>query len=246
MHSTLHELDSMAALCGRLRLLPAEGASEQQLLAPLCEAIGAEAAAYRHLVLTGGEVRIANIGNVGIPATVTEAYRQHFHRYDPALALLRNPSQAPALIDTSTPVRERQFQHYRRAFLEPHGLHQHLGFLLRDDSGQCAWVFNFHRHRRNAEFDALSHARARLIYNVLQGQAALLSSTQTTSLAISHPLLSARELAVARAVVQGFTNKQIAHTHDISVRTVENHLRGIYRKLNIHTRTQLGALLHSH
>jgi DNA-binding CsgD family transcriptional regulator len=242
MHAPLAELDLMAAICSRLSLSASGKRIESQLLEPLCTALGAEAAACRQWSLAADTPRIAALGSVGIANAVTEAYLTDFYRYDPALACLGDPSRFADFPDPASPETRASFQHYVRDFLEPNGLHQHIGFMLRDAPGRHVWAFNFHRNRASATFDALEHARARLLRSVLQGQATLLSTSPGTNAV----LLSERELAVARTVGQGLSNKQIAAELGISVRTVENHLRVIYRKLNIHSRTQLGILLNTH
>ncbi|MCH7662720.1 MAG: response regulator transcription factor [Chloroflexi bacterium] len=50
--------------------------------------------------------------------------------------------------------------------------------------------------------------------------------------------LSDRETEVLHHLAQGRTNKDIAQTLFLSVRTVESHLRGIYRKLDVGSRTE--------
>lgn len=241
--ATLAELDLMASTCSRVSLAASGASIEAQLLEPLRAALGAEAAAYRQWTIVDDKPHIAAIATVGVAEAVTTAYLAYFQRYDPALACLGDPSRFADFPDPVSPETRASFQHYVRGFLEPHGLHQHLGFMLRDPSGRHVWVFNFHRNRRNAAFDALHHARARLLRSVLQGQAALVVGAASGTDPV---MLSERELAVARAVGQGLSNKQIAAELAISVRTVENHLRVIYRKLNIHSRTQLGILLNTH
>lgn len=54
------------------------------------------------------------------------------------------------------------------------------------------------------------------------------------------------ERTIAGLVVQGLSNKEIARAQAISVYTVENHLKSIYRKLDLSSRTQLAPLLYPH
>jgi DNA-binding CsgD family transcriptional regulator len=51
--------------------------------------------------------------------------------------------------------------------------------------------------------------------------------------------LTGRERRIAELAVQGLTNRQIAQTLFLSARTVEHHLRNIYRKLGIRGRDEL-------
>jgi DNA-binding CsgD family transcriptional regulator len=53
--------------------------------------------------------------------------------------------------------------------------------------------------------------------------------------------LTAREVEVAHLVVKGLTNPQIARLLHISVRTVQNHLRSIYGKVDVNNRTSLAT-----
>jgi DNA-binding CsgD family transcriptional regulator len=55
-------------------------------------------------------------------------------------------------------------------------------------------------------------------------------------------MLTAQEAQIARLVAEGETNPQIASHLYISKSTVEYHLRKIYRKLGVSTRTQLARL----
>ncbi|OTG86116.1 hypothetical protein B9T31_08735 [Acinetobacter sp. ANC 4558] len=56
--------------------------------------------------------------------------------------------------------------------------------------------------------------------------------------------LTYREKDVIQQLVMGKSNKLIAHELHISIRTVENHLRSVYEKLGVHTRTQLIHAVH--
>jgi DNA-binding NarL/FixJ family response regulator len=55
--------------------------------------------------------------------------------------------------------------------------------------------------------------------------------------------LSKRELAIAQLVHAGRTNRQIADELSISLKTVENHLAKIFRRLEISSRSQLATLV---
>jgi DNA-binding CsgD family transcriptional regulator len=55
--------------------------------------------------------------------------------------------------------------------------------------------------------------------------------------------LTASELRVAMAVGQGLSNRDAAARLYVSVKTVDYHLQNIYRKLDVHSRSQLAALV---
>ena len=55
--------------------------------------------------------------------------------------------------------------------------------------------------------------------------------------------LTPQERVVARLVAQGFTNKQIAEQLFLSPNTIETHLRHIFQKADVRTRTQLAHVL---
>jgi len=58
----------------------------------------------------------------------------------------------------------------------------------------------------------------------------------------THPAgLSQRELEVARLLAKGSTNKAIAADLQLSVRTVESHVRNVLAKVGLENRTQLAA-----
>ena len=54
----------------------------------------------------------------------------------------------------------------------------------------------------------------------------------------SHEVLSGRELEVLRLLCQGYSDKGIAQTLYLSVRTVNSHVSHIYAKLGVGTRTE--------
>lgn len=70
---------------------------------------------------------------------------------------------------------------------------------------------------------------------------------RASALAAPDPLaeLTDRERVVADCIVQGMTNKEAAAHLFLTLKTIEWHLRQIYRKLGIKSRTQLAALAHA-
>jgi DNA-binding CsgD family transcriptional regulator len=55
---------------------------------------------------------------------------------------------------------------------------------------------------------------------------------------MSNPKFSKREKEVTKFLLEGKSNKQIAHKLGVSVRTVEFHLSNIYARLNTRSRTE--------
>jgi DNA-binding NarL/FixJ family response regulator len=55
--------------------------------------------------------------------------------------------------------------------------------------------------------------------------------------------LTAQELRVALAVARGATNREVAAELFLSPKTIEFHLRLVYRKLGVRSRTQLARLV---
>ncbi len=54
--------------------------------------------------------------------------------------------------------------------------------------------------------------------------------------------LSEREITVLKLVAEGKTNKEIANVLDFSEKTVKNHVRNIFHKLQVYDRTQAAIL----
>lgn len=166
-----------------------------------------------------------------------------------------------------------EFRRYRDEFLVPNNLCHHVGFCFQDPPGSRMFLLNFHRSEESSPFNRLDRARAKIVSVVLHAKAAEFGAavgsdghgrrragiddpellidgrcngrdTAVHSIEGSCSPLSARELEVAQTVARGLTNKQIAATLSISVRTVENHMRSIFTKLQVTTRTCLAAKLH--
>ncbi|WP_418514835.1 LuxR C-terminal-related transcriptional regulator [Delftia sp. PS-11] len=57
-------------------------------------------------------------------------------------------------------------------------------------------------------------------------------------------MLSARESEILELLSLGYRNKEIARRKDLSPHTVNSHVRNIYRKLSVNSRSELRAVLH--
>ena len=75
--------------------------------------------------------------------------------------------------------------------------------------------------------------RSRIVFDPKKG--ARLSSKQPTRLST----LTQRELQVLRYLAKGMSKKEIAHTINLSVSTVERHSDRLMKKLDIHDRVEL-------
>ncbi|MDH5616575.1 MAG: helix-turn-helix transcriptional regulator, partial [Acidimicrobiia bacterium] len=57
--------------------------------------------------------------------------------------------------------------------------------------------------------------------------------------------LSPREVEIARLVASGASNREVAQSFFISLRTVERHMTNVLTKLGLRNRTELAAFMHS-
>jgi two-component system, NarL family, nitrate/nitrite response regulator NarL len=58
--------------------------------------------------------------------------------------------------------------------------------------------------------------------------------------------LTVREMEIARAVVSGYSNKEIANRHGISEQTVKHHITNIFDKLGVFNRLELTLFVFHH
>jgi DNA-binding CsgD family transcriptional regulator len=123
-----------------------------------------------------------------------------------------------------------------------------IGNLVGAGRTEILWGERLRRSRRRAEARThLEHA-----VELLRGVGAtILAEKATTELRAaggvvgedmaSHQLLTPHELQVARLVVSGASNRDLAAKLFISPRTVEAHLTAIFRKLGVRNRRELSA-----
>lgn len=91
--------------------------------------------------------------------------------------------------------------------------------------------------RGGSETDA---ARCAALSQAAQGRC---QQPSTPALSARPNLVTEREIEVALDAVRGLTSPEISKVRYISVRTVDNHLSSVYRKLGVSGRDELGSLL---
>lgn len=251
--SAADELNRASELCGRIGWSGLYGDVSPAVLEPVAAFLGAETASFRSFA---DSQTAPTPVTLGIAAAVNEAYVARFHKLDPARRLIGRRLTEPTFAapagngawSRERPAPEQleryraEFDRYRREFLLPSNFYHHVGFSVPDAEGR-ALLFDFHRPAGSPAFGALERARARIVAVFLHAKVvARRNPSAGTEL---DDRLSARETEVAEAVAHGLSNKQIAATLDISVRTVENHMRSIFDKLGVTTRTRLAARVHA-
>ncbi len=96
-------------------------------------------------------------------------------------------------------------------------------------------------YRHNARRDFLSLVKQRLAETELGDFVYTLSRKPRPDPTIE--ALTEREREIAEAVGRGLQNKEIAAELNISKHTVSSHLRRIFRKLRVHSRTAVGTYM---
>jgi predicted ATPase/DNA-binding CsgD family transcriptional regulator len=116
--------------------------------------------------------------------------------------------------------------------------------------GEFQPIYRTRVDRLRAAADAALGADAELVWRegsrVALDDAIALAFGDSKPRTVSPSGLSERELEVARLVAEGLTNKAIAARLQLSVRTVDSHVRHALTKLGLDNRTQLAAWTREH
>jgi DNA-binding CsgD family transcriptional regulator len=256
MTGAVEELEKAAELCGRVSFGARDAEIAANLLEPIAGFLGAETASFRSLSSSGGMHRLDTVVTVEIPDSVNDAYVTRYCSLDPARRLLDRRLKRPLFPhqtrsgewsnERTTPAMLHQyhedFLRYRKEFLLPNHFYHHTGFCFQD-AGEQTLLFDFHRRAKSLEFGKLELARAHLVATFLYAKSSHWRRMPGPAGELNG-VLSEREREVAAAVALGLSNKEVAARFDLSVRTVENHLRSIFAKIKVRTRTRLVAKLH--
>ena len=91
----------------------------------------------------------------------------------------------------------------------------------------------------------ISHSEATAATEAARRELAASGETLRTATPDARDLLTPQELQIARLVADGMTNREVAASLFLSPKTIESHLGNAYRKLGVHSRTQLAKRLGS-
>jgi DNA-binding CsgD family transcriptional regulator len=162
-------------------------------------------------------------------------------RYDAWAMSLRGPHwravshRCRALLDPDPPA------HFERAL----ALHRQAGATL--ELARTHLLFAHHLRRDRRPTAAREHLREAMQLFHTHGATYWVERT-STELRAAAPApapggLTPQQTQIARLVADGETNREIARTLVLSPRTVEHHLRNIYTRLGIRSRTELARLV---
>lgn len=90
-----------------------------------------------------------------------------------------------------------------------------------------------------------SHLEAALMVARESGNRLWQHSLESTLERLDVPCLTSQELHIGQLASAGYSNRQIAETLFLAIRTVEFHLSSVYRKLAISGRSELHSALHT-
>ena len=105
------------------------------------------------------------------------------------------------------------------------------GYLLKKDSPQKILEAIDGVHNGESAMNGMIAAK---LLEYFQKQGSELSSLEESN-------LTAREKEILQLLIKGLSYKEIAGESFISIETLNSHIKNIYRKLNVHSRSELAA-----
>ena len=222
---------------------------ETELLPALAEDLDADSAGFYQAIREGGSVRLGHsVLAHGVRPEPQHAWQQQFDRLAPTV----QAPPIPAATAQAFPLDEwLDFPKFLRSpayetFWGPLGIH-HVMIIRLAHCGNESFVFGLHRAASGRRFCDAEVARVGgLLAPLVSTLSRLRLAEELERLrggnAVAVPVLAGltlREQDIASDVAEGLANKHIARRRGVSVHTVENHLRSIFRKTGVDSRTKL-------
>jgi DNA-binding CsgD family transcriptional regulator len=222
---------------------------ETDLLPALADDLDADSAGFYQAIREGDSVRLGHsVVTHGVRPEPQHTWQQQFDRLAPtALA-----PPIPAATAQAFPLDEwLDFPKFLRSpayetFWGPLGIH-HVMIIRLAHCGSESFVFGLHRAAEGRRFCDAEVARVGgLLAPLVSTLSRLRLAEEVERLRGRHAVavpalaeLTRREQEIASDVAEGLANKHIARRRGVSVHTVENHLRSIFRKTGVDSRTKL-------
>jgi DNA-binding CsgD family transcriptional regulator len=225
------------------------GDVETELLPALADDLDADSAGFYQAIREGNSVRL---GHSVLTHTVRpepqHTWQQQFDRLSPTM----QAPPIPAATAQAFPLDEwLDFPKFLRSpayetFWGPLGIH-HVMIIRLALCGSESFVFGVHRAAGGRRFCDAEVARVGgLLAPLVSTLSRLRLAEELERLrggnAVAVPALAGltrREQEIAGDVAEGLANKHIARRRGVSVHTIENHLRSIFRKTGVDSRTKL-------
>jgi|tagenome__1003787_1003787.scaffolds.fasta_scaffold20924444_2 DNA-binding CsgD family transcriptional regulator len=222
---------------------------QTDLLPALADDLDADSAGFYQAIRDGDSVRLGHsVVTNGVGPEPQHTWQQQFDRLAPtALA-----PPIPAATAQAFPLDEwLDFPKFLRSpayetFWGPLGIH-HAMIIRLAHHGDESFVFGLHRTAGGRRFCDAEVARVGgLLAPLVSTLSRLRLAEEVERLRGGHAVgvpvlagLTRREHEIASDVAEGLANKHIARRRGVSVHTVENHLRSIFRKTGVDSRTKL-------
>jgi DNA-binding CsgD family transcriptional regulator len=222
---------------------------ETDLLPALADDLDADSAGFYQAIREGDSVRLGHsLVTRGVGPEPQHTWQQRFDR----LAPTAQAPPIPAATAQAFPLDEwLDFPKFLRSpayetFWGPLGIHHVMIIRLAPRGGEN-FVFGLHRAASGRRFSDPEVARVGgLLAPLVSTLSRLRLTEELEALRGTHAPavpalagLTSREHEIAGDVAEGLANKHIARRRGVSVHTVENHLRAIFRKTGVDSRTKL-------
>jgi DNA-binding CsgD family transcriptional regulator len=225
---------------------------ETNLLPALADDLDADSAGFYQVIREGDSVRLGHsVVTLGMRTEFQHTWEQQFDRLAPSA--LAPP--IPAGTAQAFPLDEwLDFPEFLRSpayetFWGPLGIHHVLLIRLAPCVSE-SFVFGLHRTARGRRFCDEEVTRVGgLLAPLVSTLSRLRLAEELERLCGGHTVtapalavLTRREREIAGDVAEGLSNKHIARRRGVSLHTVENHLRAIFRKTGVDSRTKLALV----
>ena len=217
------------------------------LLPALADDLDAQSAGFYRVIRDGDTIRLGQSAAHRMKPAGQGTWRQQFHRLNPvgvAAPLPGGTGQAFSLdewLDFPAYLRSPAYE----TFWGPMGIHHVLLARVAHSDTEC-FVLGFHRPASVHRFSDTEVSRLAGLLPLLGSTLSRVRTTEELTTLRGHAALvpmfaalTSREREIAADVAEGLANKHIARRRGVSVHTVENHLRSIFRKTGVDSRTKL-------